>query len=234
VTGLLLPAFRPIIALSRFRNDPRKEITQSWLVGIILQRIEYAFEKPFPIPVKTRGAETVFEAWDHPKGVVICCVHLPLWNMLLRSLVELNCPPSAILAGQSVIRDGMISPWGSGVRLPALAIDKNIYIKARGILRRGESIATMIDNGSGGRINVNLLKLIGVLGARAIFTTIELQASGEILVRFYNPPDPFCKTDESIKANIEYYENRIDWVLHGRERTIETEEEISYRHSEQE
>jgi hypothetical protein len=220
--------------MSLFRNDRRKEITQSWLLGILLQRLDDAFGKPFPIPVRTRGAETVFEAWDHPKGVVICCVHLPLWNVLLRSLVEMKRPPSAILAGPTVIRDGMISPWGSGVRLPALAIDKNIYVKARGILRRGESIATMIDNASLGRINVNLLRLIGVLGARVIFTTIELQASGEILVRFYNPPDPFCKTDESIRANVDFYENRIDGVLHGRECPVETEEGISYGHTEQE
>ena len=83
----------------------------------------------------------------------------------------------------------------------------------------------MLDNGSSARLNLNLLKLVGAVGARAIFTTVELQRNGEILVQFHNPPDPFCKTEESIRSNVEYYENRIDCVLHHTERTPEPEEE---------
>ena len=232
VSRLLAPVFRLIIRLTRFRNDPRKEISHSWLVGIILQRLD-SLEKPFPIPIRTSGSEAIFQAWNRPEGVVVCSVHLPLWNLILRSLVELNCSPTLVLAGEKAIRDGMFPPWGSAVRLPALVVDKKIYIKARGILRRGGSVATMIDDGSSPSLNQNVLKFIGAVGARVVFATVELQGNGEVLVQFYTPPDPFCKTEQSVRSNIAYFESRIDAVLHRREHTPENEAEMSYSHPEE-
>jgi len=218
VIRLLAPVCRLLIGSTRFRNDPRRGMIESWLISTILQRID-AFEKPFPVPIKTTGTEELFEAWNHPHGVVICSVHLPLWNLILRSLVDLNCPPSAVVAGTKAIWAGMFHPWGSVLRLPALVANKNVYIKARGVLRHGGSVATMMDLGAPLNLNLNLLRLIGTLGARVIFATVELGDGGDVLVQFSSPPDPFCRTEESIRSNIEFFKSKIDYVLHPRGRT---------------
>jgi hypothetical protein len=199
-----------IMRWTHYRTDPGKEIIETSVLKSLLHIIS-ALGKPFPIPIRTRGAEALLGAWNHPHGIVICSVHFPLWNSILRSLVELNCSPTAVLGGARP--NGKLPVWGSVVELPALPINQCILIKVQRILRSGGSVATMIDTFLGDPLNPNILKLVGSLGARAIFATTELDDNGEILVRFSNPPDPFCKSDESIRSNIKYFQARIDHVL---------------------
>jgi len=115
ISGLLSPLFRRVIGVTRFRNDPRKEIIDSWLLNTIL-RFADTRETPFPIPIVARGTEALQEAWNHPHGVVICCIHQPLAYLIPRCLVELNYSPTAVVAAKAVVRDGMFHSWGSSSR----------------------------------------------------------------------------------------------------------------------
>ena len=214
---------------THYRNDPGKDIIETSVLKSLLQIIS-SLGKPFPIPVRTLGAEAVLEAWNHPRGTVICSVHLPLWNSILGSLVELNCSPTAVLGGGRP--DGKLLVFGSIVELPSLPINQCILIKAQRILRSGGSVATVIDTCLGNPLNPNILKLVGSVGARAVFATTELDENGEILIRFSNPPDPFCKSDQSIQSYLEYFQARIDHVLGFSEWAPENDEEISYSHPE--
>lgn len=190
---------------------------ESWLVNTLLKWID-DLGKPFPIPMKITGQEVLFEAWNHPLGLVVCLVHLPLWNLITRSLVELNRIPTVTLASRKVLKDGMFFPWGCPVGLPALAVDKYVLIKARSILRGGGSVVTMVDRGLGDALNSNIFRLMRSVGARAVFATVELQRSGETLVQYFNPPDPLNETDASIMANIRYFEAIVHKVTHLDER----------------
>lgn len=213
VSRRLSPAFRWALKLTRFRNDARKDVVDSWLVNTLLQRID-DFGKPFPIPISIKGAEALAEAWRHPQGVVVCSSHLPLANVISRAGVELNLIPTAVLAGREALRDGMYPVWGCAVRLPALPVDKFVLIKVRSILRHGGSIATMVDLDLGEPVSPNVFRLIRSVGARAVFATVELQRTGEIQVQFCNPPDPFNRTHDSILANVEYFEAMINRIVH--------------------
>lgn len=73
----------------------------------------------------------------------------------------------------------------------------------------------MIDSTLGDPLNPNTLRFVRLIGARVVFATVELHPHEDILVRFSSPPDPLCTTDESIRANIAYFEERISCVLEG-------------------
>jgi hypothetical protein len=203
-TRILTTLTRPVIGWTPQRT--------SWLLyGWLKQFLRY--ERRFPIPIRSIGGEIIQEARTNPKGMVMVSVHLPLAIFISRTLLELDCPPDAIVASGELLKNGMFPIWGTVNEVPGLAADRNVLIKTRSILRRGGSIAAMIDTQVGGSIEVNLLRLLGSVGARLVLALAELQSSGEILVQFYNPPDPFCSSDEGIMKNVEFFEQKIDEIL---------------------
>jgi hypothetical protein len=184
----------------------------SWLIyGWLKQFLRY--ERRFPIPIRTVGGDVVQEARSNVGGVAVVSVHVPLGPFSIRSLVDIGCPPDAVLAHGDLLKDGMFPVWDKIDALPGLATEGNVLVKSRSILRRGGSIAAMIDTQLGKPINVNILRLLRSTGARVIFVLAELQASGEILVEFYNPPDPYCSTDEGILKNVEFFKKKVDDLL---------------------
>jgi hypothetical protein len=74
-------------------------------------------------------------------------------------------------------------------------------------------IAALVDTGPFGDIRLNIFRLIRSVGAQLVFTVVGLDPDGEILVEYFAPPDPFCRSDESISANLQALKNRVDQVL---------------------
>jgi len=183
-----------------------------WLLyGWLKQFLQY--DHPFPIPVRTLGEEVIKEARTNPRGMVTVSVHLPLGIFIVRSLMELDCTPDAVIAAGHSLKHGMFPIWGKVTALQGLTPDGNVLVKARSILRRGGSIGAMIDHDLGAPINANLLHLLGSIGGRLVFALAELQPSGELLVQFYDPPDPFCRCREGISKNLEFIQQKVDDIL---------------------
>jgi hypothetical protein len=105
------------------------------------------------------------------------------------------------LAGQPG-HDNAIAIWGLRERLPALRTQPNVLLRARTVLRSGGSVALLLDADRGAPLSPNILRLAGRLGARVVFWWTELECDGTIHVTFAQPPDPSCRTEAGIAANL--------------------------------
>jgi hypothetical protein len=182
----------------------RAPLRAEWMLHIWLRCIS----RPFPIPTRTAGTEALIEARTNPNGMALVSLHVPFFDLILRPLFELGCPPDAVISSVSQILDGKFRVGGMAESSPALAAqDPNVLLKARRILQRGGMVAALID--ANNRLNPNILRLVGSVGARLLFYVSEMQENGEILFRFLPPPDPFCRTPEGILSNIEYLRAKV-------------------------
>lgn len=209
VQGKLL---RIALALTPLRRDYRRRIIVTWLMQSTLPHL-VATGRPFPIPVRDKNLEAILETRTNPRGVALCSVHLPFVRVVLSRLVELGVPPTAVIAHESALINGRIPVWGTTETLPGLVGDGNVLFKVRSILRQGGMVATLIDINLGDPLNSNVFRLIRSVGARVVFFTTELRTSGEIVVEFFAPPDPFCLSNESVLSNLLVLQDRTDRIL---------------------
>jgi lauroyl/myristoyl acyltransferase len=203
---------RPVIGLTPYRLDARRRVIAAWAMNTWLIQLA-ALDRAFPIRIRSVGADAVHEAKTNAQGMVICSVHLPLINLILRPLVDLGLPPTAVVADQAALVEGKSALWGTLDGLPGLATDANVLLKVRNILRRGGSVAALIDTNLGDNLNPNMFRLVRSVGARVVFALAELLPSGEIQIEYFAPPDPFCRSNESVLANLQVLQSKIDHVL---------------------
>ena len=149
VSRLQALILRPLIAISPYREDRRRQMIVSWLLNSWLRQLS-TLGRSFPIPILTQGEEAILDAGCVPNGTVICSVHLPLVHLILRSLVDINHPPTAVLAGETEVRNGRIPIWGADVELPGVVTDRNVLLKVRKSLRRGGTVVALVDTDSRG------------------------------------------------------------------------------------
>jgi len=183
----------------------------AWVMNSWLQPLTRS-HLVFPIPIRSRGNEVVLRASKNRNGMLICSAHLPLINSILRPLVDMDCTPTAVVSGAA--QENEQSPvWGLDRGIPVIEPDKNVLLRAKTILRRGGSVAALIDPGLGEAFNQNIFRLIRHIGAEVVFATAELQGNGDILVEYFAPPDPRCSNDVSVSQNLEALRARIESIL---------------------
>lgn len=214
LTRPLAHGISPLMRLTPYGTDIRRKMLPGWLLHCWLRHFAHN-QTAFPIPLRIKGVEAVHEAAVNPNGMAILSAHLPLANLILRALVEMNCRPTAAISHADAILNGKVAVWGVPGGIDGLEADGIVLLKTRKILREGGSVAAMIDTDLGAPLNANILRLLGSVEAHAIFATAELQPNGEILIAFHTPPDPLCKTDESIVTNLEFFRAKVDQIMRG-------------------
>jgi len=180
----------------------------AWVLNSWLQQLN-KINRAFPIEVKTEGRCVVIDASHHPGGSVICSVHVPLVHAVLHSLMKIGVPPVGVVAGEPEMKHGKIQVWGLQEDLPGIPENQYVLLKMRRILRQGGSVFALIDTETGDSPSHNIFRLIGKAGARAVLATVALRPTGEIIVEYLVPPDPFCETEESIVANVEFLQAKV-------------------------
>jgi len=203
---------RPLIALSPYRKDPRRHIIVSWLMNSWLRQLSN-LGRAFPIPIRIEGEDAIREAFRDPHGTIICSVHLPLVHLILRSLVEMNLRPTAVVAGETEMRNQKIAIWGMEAELPGIVSGSTVLLRAQRELRRGGAVFSLVDTDLGDSLRQNIFRLIRIAEARTVFAIPELLPSGEILVRYSAPPDPFCVSDPSILSNMHALHMEVDRIF---------------------
>jgi hypothetical protein len=203
---------RPLIGLPVLRNDFRRHALGGWLVNTWL-KVLASIHPRFPLPIRVKGLETVLAASRNPNGVVICSGHLPLVDLCLPPLVESNCRPTVVAAYTPEWTDGY-PVWGLSERLPIIEMDGLVLVKMRSILRKGGSVAILIDTTSCCKAySSNTFRLAQTVGAEVVFMVAELRKDGQILVEYLSPPDPYCRSNESMRRNLEALQARVDSIL---------------------
>ena len=212
ISRLQTHLFRSIVELTPYRSDPRKRMILGWLMNAWLREL-VTFQRPFPIPLRSKGSEIILDAATNPKGMVICSVHLPMVNLIPRSLVDMNRAPTAVVSALSVLRNGKSPLWGLREGLPVINTDGYVLNRARHVLLRGGSVLSLVDTDLHGSLNPNMLCLVRAVEAQLVFAISELQTNGDIQVDYFAPPDPFCRTDQAILSNLQALQARVDRVL---------------------
>jgi len=215
ICRLLAFVLAPVIRMSPLRRDVRGHAVTSWLLDSWLQRLISA--RPFcPVPVRIKGGEIVREARGNPQGMLLCSAHLPLVSACLQSLMEMNCCPSAVVAQTSAMPDGRYPVWGFGRPVQGIATDGLVLVRVRSVLRRGGSVAVLVDNHFCESYSSHVFQLSRAVGAQMVFMIPELQPDGQILVEYSLPPDPLCRSEETIGLNLLALRSKVDGVLQGR------------------
>lgn len=214
LSRLQAPFLRFLSQLPPYRGDRRALAPLGWLLNTWLFAL-VRLGRPFPIPVKASGLDVLLQAMDHPRGVLICSSHIPLAYICSRPLVDIRRPPTVVIAGGPAALNGEFAVWGLAQGLPILDPDSNVLVKIRTVLRRGGSVAMLIDTHLDLPYSPNVFRVARALGAQVVFTVAELQPDGSILVEYFSPPDPCCKTDEGVYANLQMLEDRVHRILSG-------------------
>jgi hypothetical protein len=203
---------RPLLMFTPYRNDPKRRIILTWLMDSSLLHL-ISLGRPFPIPMRHKDIELILDARTNPVGLVLCSVHLPFVRLSLRTLLEAGVQPTAVVAHPTALTNGKLPVGSTAEYLPGLVADRNVLFKVRTILRQGGCVATLIDLNLAGPLNSNVFRLIRSTGARVVFFVSELQSDGAILIEFLKPPDPFCKSNESVVSNLLFLQDRIGQIL---------------------
>jgi hypothetical protein len=186
----------------------------AWLLNSWLQYL-IKIKRVFPIEIKTEGRGVVIDACRHPAGLVICSIHMPLVHVVLHSLIDIGVPPAGVVAGKSEMEHGKIPVWGLQQDLPGILVNGLVLVKMRSILRHGGVVFALVDVGTGAPPRDNIFRLIRKSGARAVLAIPVLRPSGEIAVEYFDPPDPFCTSEESIAANLDFLRAKVKSIISG-------------------
>jgi len=163
---------------------------------------------PFPVPYRIKGVSALFDAAAHTGGVIYVSAHIPLVKVAARAIIETVGMPTRCIALDPDVNE-QIAVWGLVQRLPALRPVANVLVRSRSILRAGGSILLLIDPRPGVAYSPNMLRLAGKVGARVVLFFSELMPDGHVEVLFLTPPDPFCRSEEGVQANLQALDREV-------------------------
>jgi hypothetical protein len=166
---------------------------------------------PFPIPLRSEGIALVAEATAGGSGVMFCSTHVPLNDMLLRVLADAGYTCVTVSHPDSVT-DGRYPIPGASDSVDAVIAGPKAFLGIRRVLRAGDSVFHLLDENVDGPLHDNAFRFIGKTSVPTLFWSVELSNDGTIDLRIETFPEPSCKSDESIEANVAFAEaHRSKW-----------------------
>ena len=184
---------------------PRPDI--SLRNAVFLDRLLLELDRldTFPVPIRVTGAALPSAARPKNAGLVYCSVHIPLFSLQLRGILEAGCPIPLVIAHHAAINaNGQFPIPGSEHRLAAIAPGAKTMVRVRSELANGGVIGSMLDSFSGSELTPHLLQLAGKLNDSVVFVWSEL---GE------DTPFPVCDTEAKVLANMAALRARRDLLL---------------------
>jgi len=209
----------PFLQFTSYRFDNRRCVPVVWMLNHWIYRLATA-KGPFPIPIRIKGSEVIHSLYRNPTGGVLCSAHVPLLDLCLHSLIELGCPPAAVIGDSEL--ESSFPVWGR-LALPGIRSGQAVLLKVRTVLRNGGYVAALVDLNWTKTYSPNLFRVVQLAGAQAVFVIPELRPNGDIDIEFFLPPDPWCQTEQSIGENLEMLQSRVDRLLR---RTPQAEDRI--------
>lgn len=170
----------------------------------------------FPILIRTEGDELLDELSQdptHSRGVVFCSGHLPLVRVGASEIMERGQFRIVAMIREPEREHATVVP-GKSELVRAIFPDSYVLLRGSRLLKSGESLLVLPDWSMGGpAISPNIMHLVRRVGTQLVIVVSELERDGTVFVRFVRPPDPRCKTDAGIEANVRFLSRQIRQVL---------------------
>ncbi len=169
----------------------------------------------FPIPVRVEGEELLRAYAAQPGGFVCCSAHIPFLKLFfpVARRVLGDARPRSIIAREPV-GDNMVTIWND-VPWKAIRTDHATLLHSRSLLRQNGCLVVVVDKEQGEFISSNIFRFAGKMNARILMWFLQLQPNGEILLSILQPPGPACKTEQEIRANLDFVAENVRRILHG-------------------
>ena len=158
----------------------------------------------FPIEQRIHGKQYL-ERYADNGPVIFCSTHLAMFEVCLRSLVELGHAPVAVAHNGRIVGDRRFPVIGLKATLAALPATRHVMTQMRSVLQGGQSVACMADREYlDTELSSNLLSLAGRLRVPVIFTWAKLGADDVFDVMIQPAPHPYCESEAAIEENMRF------------------------------
>ncbi len=169
----------------------------------------------FPLPVRVEGEEILRDYAAQPGGFVCCSAHIPFIKVLLPLVRKTigDGRPARIIAREPV-GNNEVSAWGDA-HWQAIRTDHAVLLHTRSLLRQNGCLIVVVDKEQGEFISSNIFRFVGKMNSRILMWFTQLQPDGTILLRILLPPGPACKTEQDIRANLDFVAENVRRILRG-------------------
>ncbi len=226
--SILLPAsrwYRTALALSRFLAraagwlaPQANNASAASLVPRLLHRfldLLAAHNPYFPIPIVIEGEEILRTYAAQSGGFVCCSAHIPfvkLFLPLVRRVVGDEREMRVI--ARDPVGDNEVSAWNDA-HWKAIRTDHAVLLHTRSLLRQNGCLMLAVDKEQGEFISSNIFRFVGKMHSRILMWFTQLQPDGKILLRILLPPGPQCRSEEEIRANLDFVAENVRRILQG-------------------
>ncbi len=193
-------------------------VSQASLVPRLLHRfldLLSTHKKYFPIPVVVMGEEHLRDYIAQPGGFVCCSAHIPfvkLFLPLVRRLVGEERELRVI--AREPVGDNEVSAWNDE-HWKAIRTDHAVLLHTRSLLRQNGCLMLAVDKEQGEFISSNIFRFVGKMNSRILMWFTQLQPDGSILLRIMLPPGPHCRSEDEIRANLDFVAENVRLILQG-------------------
>lgn len=208
---------RALARIFRGRPTSSREAIHSTHVARALHRFLDVLTRwgPFPIPVVVEGEDILRSYAEMPGGFVCCSAHLPfikLFPPIVRKVLGPGREHKAI--AREPVRKSQVDIWND-VPWDAIEADNAVLLHVRSLLRKNGCLMVIVDKEQGEFVSANIFRFVGKMHSRILMWFPQLQSDGSILLRVVLPPGPRCRTEEEIRANLDFVAQNSRRILRG-------------------
>ena len=226
--ALLLPASRwygAALAISRFLARTAGQlapsavnVSEASLVPRLLHRfldLLSTHNPYFPIPVVVEGEEHLRDYAAQPGGFVCCSAHIPFVKLFLPLVRKVAGDQRELrVIAREPVGDNQVSAWNDE-HWKAIRTDHAVLLHTRSLLRQNGCLLLAVDKEQGEFISSNIFRFVGKMHSRILMWFTQLQPDGKILLRIMLPPGPQCRSEEEIRANLDFVAENVQRILQG-------------------
>ncbi len=174
-------------------------------------------DRYFPIPLVVEGQDFLEEYASQPGGFVICSAHIPFVKVIFPLVRKTVGDHRDIrVVAREPEGDNEVTTWND-ISLKAILTDHAVLLHTRTLLRKNGCLLLAVDKEQGEFISSNIFRFVGKMNSRILMFFTQLQPDGRILVRIMLPPGPRCRTEDEIRANLDFVAENVRRILQGDE-----------------
>jgi hypothetical protein len=216
--GAALAVSRVLARGAGWLSPKTSTVTQSSLVPRLLHRFLDLLSTHNPyffIPVVVEGVQFLREYAAQEGGFVCCSAHIPFVKLFLPLVRQVVGDQRQLrVIAREPVGDNEVSAWNDE-HWKAIRTDHAVLLHTRSLLRQNGCLMLAVDKEQGEFISSNIFRFVGKMNSRILMWFTQLQPDGKILLRIMLPPGPRCRSEEEIRANLDFVAGNVKRILQG-------------------